>query len=299
LQSSPKQHEAERDSAVYSLDACDSHGHEDHAQCNHTHSHGSHAHAHGITALHGSPNLILTRSVVASSSYLTKDFSQEAEVYDVIYDLCPFLFKGPAISVAVFVTQALRMQQTHSKLASIQQKYAHRPWHFPWALIFIIASIALLIYSTPFFLNWVEQDIRLRNNGISSGVQSTSSTSGMSKYELEHITDSVLRAIRNDNEILNKIANVDQSLKISVESLTKQILQKDEENDNDLKQTQTVVLDAMQSKLTSFDKEQDAELLVLKQQQSEALKLAISQLNAEPKHHFCLDLYLQPLLMKP
>jgi hypothetical protein len=111
-----------------------------------------------------------------------------AEFWDDIYDVFPFVFKGPGIRVAIAIA-GVAHKGSALKLEALHARYASRPFHFPWKLLLLCALVA-------FFATVTGPAMAYLRAQASSGPVALSGGGVVTERDMQRIGDRVLAGVK-------------------------------------------------------------------------------------------------------
>ncbi len=185
LLKSPLQQQAERDSTVYGVDACDSHHYQKEL-------HLPSAYISNSDFLHNNINNnngTSSNEPRAPSPMLSETACQ---FWDGVYDIFPFFFAGPGFRIASAVLRTVGAKGLASKFDAMDARYRTRRCHFPWALVlFLFFGIIFYLYSGA-AVAWIKAqrpayaDVAVNN------------VAGLKEGDLVRIQAAITREVRKD-----------------------------------------------------------------------------------------------------
>lgn len=139
----------------------------------------------------------------------------EAVVFEYIFDMCPFLLRGPGVDALLSAAGALGLADAESKLQHIKAKYANRSWQFPFWLLYVFLFLSLF-FVAPIFIRWVGSG--------NLTFPATSASGGITQLEVNMITKEIMQLVKEDlnrmtrattNDIFTQVNDIVKSLDTS------------------------------------------------------------------------------------
>lgn len=181
---SPAQYIAERDSTIFQVDACDWVVQDPHdVLIPSTRASNTPKHTSVI------PDLTLEhRAPVVPVAPPLPALPPVEEFWDVVYDVFPFVFKGPGIRIAIAIA-GVAHKGTALKLEALHARYSSRPFHFPGKLLLVLALAA-------FFLLVSAPAVAYLRAQTSAGPVKLSGGGVVTEQDMNRIGDRVLAAVK-------------------------------------------------------------------------------------------------------